>query len=583
MSEAGQGAGTGVALDEVAISGSHRDQDGLQQSSPKGSDRSAAIEAHLPITTASNEQLEHLNVASHPSTSMATAMDMLHDTGRRSNGSVQRVHPADAVLTDYTDSRAGPSAAGVPQRQSSGAMSQRPAGLSHRYSSSGQGAVSPDFADASAVSTPASEDIKRLVITDSTPTSQDSTMDSSNGMESENDSDYMWESRSDRRDATMVNRGAPDRNMETSAATQTGDVLVERPGAGLKPLPLVEMAQSHSVSPQILADIESQVAATASRTMQPLLASGLTGQYTNGSLPAQVARGGSPRTPARTPSYRQSPSASSYTSLTAEQDDASSYYLARSSGEHARHLGPSTIKSRTRPSPEYNGYDKRKKTNWSQEHLAILPDGSVGSATVSAAQRQASRALPSTSVTDRSPISDSQRGASRQTQEIDDGASRMLSHSHGYNDDEHASKASRHHREHPADAERYSERVGDDRAAEAAFDRRTTPAPNGTRSTPDTLVQTQTQGADSPATASQSASQSRHNVNHEARLRPDVMSRQDSSSSQHQGNGTFSKSDRERSTNRKQLGEWTLGKTLGAGSMGKVKLGVSNKDGHKVG
>jgi hypothetical protein len=33
---------------------------------------------------------------------------------------------------------------------------------------------------------------------------------------------------------------------------------------------------------------------------------------------------------------------------------------------------------------------------------------------------------------------------------------------------------------------------------------------------------------------------------------------------------------------RRQLGEWTLGKTLGAGSMGKVKLGVSNITGDKV-
>jgi hypothetical protein len=39
--------------------------------------------------------------------------------------------------------------------------------------------------------------------------------------------------------------------------------------------------------------------------------------------------------------------------------------------------------------------------------------------------------------------------------------------------------------------------------------------------------------------------------------------------------------DRERSS-RRQLGEWTLGKTLGAGSMGKVKLGVSTVTGDKV-
>lgn len=36
------------------------------------------------------------------------------------------------------------------------------------------------------------------------------------------------------------------------------------------------------------------------------------------------------------------------------------------------------------------------------------------------------------------------------------------------------------------------------------------------------------------------------------------------------------------SSSRKQLGEWTLGKTLGAGSMGKVKLGVSSVTGGKV-
>lgn len=33
---------------------------------------------------------------------------------------------------------------------------------------------------------------------------------------------------------------------------------------------------------------------------------------------------------------------------------------------------------------------------------------------------------------------------------------------------------------------------------------------------------------------------------------------------------------------RRQLGEWTLGKTLGAGSMGKVKLAVSIETGEKV-
>lgn len=35
-------------------------------------------------------------------------------------------------------------------------------------------------------------------------------------------------------------------------------------------------------------------------------------------------------------------------------------------------------------------------------------------------------------------------------------------------------------------------------------------------------------------------------------------------------------------SSRRQLGEWTMGKTLGAGSMGKVKLAVSNKTGEKV-
>lgn len=35
-------------------------------------------------------------------------------------------------------------------------------------------------------------------------------------------------------------------------------------------------------------------------------------------------------------------------------------------------------------------------------------------------------------------------------------------------------------------------------------------------------------------------------------------------------------------SSRRQLGEWTLGKTLGAGSMGKVKLGVSTITGEKV-
>ena len=40
--------------------------------------------------------------------------------------------------------------------------------------------------------------------------------------------------------------------------------------------------------------------------------------------------------------------------------------------------------------------------------------------------------------------------------------------------------------------------------------------------------------------------------------------------------------DKEKERSRRQLGEWTLGKTLGAGSMGKVKLGVSKISGEKV-
>ena len=40
--------------------------------------------------------------------------------------------------------------------------------------------------------------------------------------------------------------------------------------------------------------------------------------------------------------------------------------------------------------------------------------------------------------------------------------------------------------------------------------------------------------------------------------------------------------ERESGRSRRQLGEWTMTKTLGAGSMGKVKLGVSNVTGEKV-
>lgn len=43
-----------------------------------------------------------------------------------------------------------------------------------------------------------------------------------------------------------------------------------------------------------------------------------------------------------------------------------------------------------------------------------------------------------------------------------------------------------------------------------------------------------------------------------------------------------SNKDRDKDRSRKQLGEWTLGKTLGAGSMGKVKLGISTISGEKV-
>lgn len=42
------------------------------------------------------------------------------------------------------------------------------------------------------------------------------------------------------------------------------------------------------------------------------------------------------------------------------------------------------------------------------------------------------------------------------------------------------------------------------------------------------------------------------------------------------------KKERESARSRRQLGEYTLTKTIGAGSMGKVKLGVSNVNGEKV-
>ena len=43
-----------------------------------------------------------------------------------------------------------------------------------------------------------------------------------------------------------------------------------------------------------------------------------------------------------------------------------------------------------------------------------------------------------------------------------------------------------------------------------------------------------------------------------------------------------SRNEKDRERSKRQLGEWTLGKTLGAGSMGKVKLGVSTITGEKV-
>lgn len=48
------------------------------------------------------------------------------------------------------------------------------------------------------------------------------------------------------------------------------------------------------------------------------------------------------------------------------------------------------------------------------------------------------------------------------------------------------------------------------------------------------------------------------------------------------GSSTREKEQKESSRSRRTLGEWTMSKTLGAGSMGKVKLGVSSVTGEKV-
>lgn len=58
-------------------------------------------------------------------------------------------------------------------------------------------------------------------------------------------------------------------------------------------------------------------------------------------------------------------------------------------------------------------------------------------------------------------------------------------------------------------------------------------------------------------------------------------SRSPSSREKERSTATTNGKEREKSS-RRQLGEWTLGKTLGAGSMGKVKLGVSTVTGDKV-
>lgn len=68
--------------------------------------------------------------------------------------------------------------------------------------------------------------------------------------------------------------------------------------------------------------------------------------------------------------------------------------------------------------------------------------------------------------------------------------------------------------------------------------------------------------------ATHQASSQRREERRRDRLTPDRHTRTSAS-------GTSSGS-------RKQLGEWTMGKTLGAGSMGKVKLAISNKTGEKV-
>lgn len=65
--------------------------------------------------------------------------------------------------------------------------------------------------------------------------------------------------------------------------------------------------------------------------------------------------------------------------------------------------------------------------------------------------------------------------------------------------------------------------------------------------------------------------------------RPAEHSRSSSSRDRDKERSTSHVSGKERErSSRRQLGEWTLGKTLGAGSMGKVKLGVSTVTGEKV-
>lgn len=59
-------------------------------------------------------------------------------------------------------------------------------------------------------------------------------------------------------------------------------------------------------------------------------------------------------------------------------------------------------------------------------------------------------------------------------------------------------------------------------------------------------------------------------------------SSRDKERDQHRIEGQTNGRERGERSSRRQLGEWTLGKTLGAGSMGKVKLGVSTITGDKV-